>query len=201
MSHQDRERWNARYRAGSHVARAPSELLRECATLLPSRGHALDVAGGAGHNALWLAARGLESTLVDISDVALEFARERARAGGLTLRALELDLERAPLPASAAPSGRYSLIVCLHYLQRALFPAMIEALAPGGLLLFAQPTVTNLERNTRPSRRFLIEREELRELAGLSRGLLEVVRYEEAWTERGTHEAQLLARRPTAPSS
>ncbi len=200
MSSEDRERWNQRYRAGSHVSRAPSGSLRAHDELLPRRGCALDVAGGTGHNALWRAERGLEVTLVDIADVALAFAGARARERDLGLRTYALDLERDPLPASPAAGGRYELVLCLRYLQRDLFPAMIDALAPGGLLLFAQPTVTNLERNTRPSRRFLLERGELRELAGLERGQLEAVRYEEAWTERGTHEAVLLARRPAVAS-
>ncbi len=195
MAKEDRERWNQRYRAGGHVARAPSDALRALGDSLPRRGYALDVAGGTGHNALWLAERGLEVTLVDIADVALAFAGARARERDLDLRTCALDLERDPLPTSPAADGRYQLVLCLRYLQRELFPAMIAALAPGGLLLFAQPTVTNLERNDRPSRRFLLERGELRELAGLDRDQLEVLRYEEAWTERGTHEAVLLARR------
>jgi SAM-dependent methyltransferase len=194
MSSEERARWNRRYGAGTQVAAAPSSLLLEWDELLPRSGRALELAGGPGHNALWLAARGLEVTLVDISTRALELARAEAVARNLSIQTCSMDLEVTPPPASAAADGRYQLVVCRYYLQRALFPVMIEALAPGGRLLFAQPTVTNLERNSSPSRRFLLERGELRRLVSG----LELVRYDEGWSAAGVHEARVLAGKPDA---
>jgi hypothetical protein len=52
------------------------------------------------------------------------------------------------------------------------------------------PTRSNLERHTRPDPRHLLEDGEL---PGLVPGL-EIVRYEEGWTEQGRHEARLVAR-------
>jgi len=183
MSEEDRQRWNTRYRAQAQ-AREPSAFLRSLAERLPTSGRALDVAGGAGHDALWLAGRGLDVTLVDISDVALEQAAEAARQAGVSLRLQRVDLEREPLPA-----GPYALVHCQGFLLRPLFATWAQVLAPGGLLVFAQPTRSNLERNAHPSARFLLEEGELpRLLQGL-----EVLSYSEGWTEEGRHEARLVA--------
>jgi tellurite methyltransferase len=184
MSEQDRQKWNTRYREGTG-ALEPSAFLRSLAERLPRAGRALDVAGGAGLDALWLARRGLDVTLVDISEVALERAAEAAREAGVVLRLQRLDLETEPLPP-----GPYHLVVCLNYLLRPLFAELPKVLAPGGLLVFAQPTRSNLQRHPHPSARFLLEDGELPRLV---QGL-EVVSYTEGWTDEGRHEARLVAR-------
>src|SRR5512136_830793 len=98
MAVADRERWNARH--AEKAERAPhSPFLDELDDLLPRRGRALDAAGGAGRNALWLARRGLTVTLADVSDVALHLASRAAGEAGLPLDAVQTDLEAEPLPA------------------------------------------------------------------------------------------------------
>jgi len=181
----DRERWNER-----HAREAPAEPSRFVSSLdglLPRRGRALDVAGGRGRHALWLARRGLDVTLADVSDVALGVAAEAARSEGLALARVELDLEAAPLPP-----GPWDVVVCTYFLHRPLFEAFPAVLAPGGWLVFAHATRKNLERNPRPPPAHLLEDGELRSLV---RGL-DVVRCEEGWFEEGRHEARLVARRP-----
>ena len=187
MSDDDRARWDARYRRGEEGAGAPSPFVLAAAEHVPRRGRALDVAAGAGRNGLWLASRGLDVCLVDISPVGLGLAEERAARAGLRVRTVAADLEREPLPP-----GRWDVVVWTSYLQRSLFPAVRAALAPGGLWIFAHPTARNLERHPRPSRRFLLAPGEL---AG-EVGALEVLVLEEGWTAEGRHEARLLARRP-----
>src|SRR5262249_45023540 len=146
---------------------------------------ALDVAGGAGQDAIWLAGRGLEVTLADVSPVALDLAERAAVAAGVTLRRLEIDLESALFPA-----GPFDVIVSLHLLCRPLFRAFPKALAAGGLLVYLQPTRTNLERNPHPSAQYLLEPGELPRLVSE----LAVVHYEEGWFD-DRHEARLVARR------
>ncbi|HEX8698032.1 MAG TPA: class I SAM-dependent methyltransferase [Myxococcaceae bacterium] len=186
MSEEDRQRWNTRYREQAQ-AREPSGFLRSLEGQLPVTGRALDVAGGTGHDALWLARRGLDVTLVDISDVALERAAAAAREAGVALRTQRVDVECEPLPA-----GPYELVLCLNFLWRPLFAEVARVLAPGGLLVFAQPTRGNLQRHAHPSARFLLEEGELPQWV---RGL-EPVSYTEGWTEEGRHEARLVAMRP-----
>jgi tellurite methyltransferase len=189
MSDDDRARWNARYREGAKD-HEPSPFLTGLDDLLPRRGRALDVAGGAGRHALWLARRGLAATLADVSDVALAAAARAAAAEGLPLATAHVDLEREPLPA-----GPWDVVTVFYFLQRSLFPAIAATLAPGGLLVVAHPTRSNLARHPRPGPDHLLEDGEL---PSLVRGL-EVVSYEEGWCDdSGRHEARLVGRRPAA---
>jgi tellurite methyltransferase len=183
MSEEDRHRWNTRYREQTGASE-PSRFLQSLAERLPKSGRALDVAGGRGHEALWLARRGLDVTLLDVSDVALERAAAAAREAGIVLRVQRIDLETEPLPR-----GPYDVVLCLNFLWRPLFTAFAQVLSPGGLLIFAQPTRSNLQRNPHPSARFLLEDGEL---PGLLQGL-KIVSYTEGWTEEGRHEARLVA--------
>jgi tellurite methyltransferase len=188
VSDGDRERWNARYR--EEVAPpSPVPWLASLDAVLPRRGRALDVGGGSGRHALWLARRGLEVTLTDVSDVALERAARLARAEGLSLATVQADLETGPLPP-----GVWDLILCLYFLHRPLFPALAAALAPGGILVVAHATRRNLERHPRPGPRWVLEEGELPTLVTG----LEVLRSEEGWLESGRHEARLVARRAAA---
>jgi SAM-dependent methyltransferase len=186
MAEADRERWDARYRAESMAPRGPSPSLVALADLLPTLGRALDVAGGTGRHALWLAARGLDVTLADISGVALERASQEARRLGLPLRTMEIDLE-----AEGLPGGPWELILCAYFLWRPLFATAPAALAPGGTLVAIHPTRSNLQRHERPGPAYLLEDGEL---PGLVRPL-EIVRSEEGWTAEGRREARLVARR------
>jgi tellurite methyltransferase len=192
MASGDRERWNAKYQ-DAQVTEQPSAFLLSLDSILPRRGRALELAGGAGRNALWLAQRGLDVTLTDVSDAALERAAQAAEAGRtasgrLKLATLQIDLETEPFPA-----GRWQLVFCSYFLYRPLFAAIPQALAPGGLLVVIHPTRKNLERHPRPGPAFLLEDGEL---PGLVSGL-EIVRSEEGWADSGRHEARLAARRPT----
>jgi tellurite methyltransferase len=188
MARADRDRWNARY-AEKAAASAPSPFLEALDGLLPRRGRALDVAGGAGRHALWLARRGLDVTLADVSDVALGQSAAAAAAEGLRLETVLVDLEEAPLPA-----GPWDLVLCTYFLHRPLLAAAPAALAPGGLLVVAHATRRNLERHPRPGPGHLLEDGELPSLLGG----LELLRLEEGWLEAGRHEARAVARRPAA---
>jgi SAM-dependent methyltransferase len=157
------------------------------ADALPRRGRALDAAGGAGRHTLWLASRGLDVTLVDVSDVAVTLAR----AAGIA------DARVWDLEEQGAPPGPWDLILSFHYLHRPLFAAYAEALAPGGMLVVVQPTRRNLERHPRPPAPFLLDEGELPRLVPG----LELLRYDEGWLEEGRHEARLLARRPARVST
>lgn len=186
----DRERWNARYakvtREETRPPGAPGALL-ELADLLPSSGDAADLAGGLGDAALWMAERGLDATLVEVSDRACAIAEQRAEEHGLPLKTIVHDLA-----ADGIPGGPWDVLTCFHYLDRELLDSLHDSLKPGGVVLIGIATVTNLERHARPSARFLLERDEL---PGLLHGL-EVVRHVEDWAPWGYHEARVAARRP-----
>lgn len=185
VGREDQERWDGRHAARASL-REPAAAVVALAEHLPREGTALDVAGGAGRHAIWLARRGLTVTLVDVSAVALGQASEAADAAGVSLRRVHADLE------SGLPRGPWDVILCHHYLQRDLFEIFPRVLRPGGVLVVVQPTVRNRERHERPSPRFLLDEGELRRLAS---GLT-VIAYDEGWGSQGRHEATLVATRP-----
>lgn len=187
MSQEERTKWDARYRAmDRHAAAEPSAVLAVIEGLLPSRGRALDVGGGAGRHAVWLARRGLDVTVADISEAGLAIARERAEAAGVRVATAAADLESEPLPA-----GPWDLVVVFHFLLRPLLGVFSQVLAPGGVLAVVHPTRSNLARHEKPGAAFLLEDGEL---PGLVKGL-SIVRYDEGWLEEGRHEARLVARK------
>jgi SAM-dependent methyltransferase len=190
MSEADREAWNERH-GEAEAPGVPSPFLVGLDPILPRHGRALDVAGGRGRHALWLARRGLDVALADVSDVALFIAAQQARAEGLPLTTLRIDFGSSPLPP-----GSWDVILSFYFLDRRLFATYGSALAPGGLLVVCHPTRKNLERHARPPAQYLLEDGELPSLVmGSPAAGLEVVSYQEGWSESDRHEARLAARR------
>jgi 2-polyprenyl-3-methyl-5-hydroxy-6-metoxy-1,4-benzoquinol methylase len=190
----DRERWNARWREQAGELAPPAAFLVEHTGILPRTGRALDIAGGAGRHAVWLARAGLDVTMVDVSDVAIERAERRAIAAQVAkrVRFRWVDLTD-PGPAGELPPGPFDVIVMFHYLDRARRDAIADLLSVGGLVIACQPTVRNLEQHARPSRDYLVAEGELEAWAtGLD---LEIVVAREGWNAEHRHEAELIARR------
>jgi 2-polyprenyl-3-methyl-5-hydroxy-6-metoxy-1,4-benzoquinol methylase len=122
---QDRIKWNKK-----HAAKAPGQMIpavvRDYIDRAPS-GRALDIACGTGAVSLFMAGKGFRVDAVDISDVALGHLA-RQHPGIQTICA---DLDTFDLP-----ENRYHLITNIRFLNRRLFPQIIKALVPGGLLIF-----------------------------------------------------------------
>lgn len=179
--------WDDRYRSEPVPTEPGIFVTDELLPLLGEPGRAVDLAGGAGRHAIWLAQRGWEVTLVDSSRVALDLASRRASAAGV-----DLGVVLADLTSDALPPGPWDLILITHYLQRDLFAKAARLLVPGGLLAFSIATVRNLDRHERPPRRAVLAEHEAPTLAGD----LEIVFYEEGWSRAGRHEARVIARAP-----
>jgi tellurite methyltransferase len=144
--------WDAKHRIEAEgLVQEASTLLRELLPLLPL-GPALDLACGTGRNALFLA-RKRPVTAVDRSEAALDALAKRAALAGIAVsrgsgidrarsgvRIVVADLERSQLPTEA-----FNAIICTDYLQRSLFPKMVAALAPNGMLMFETFTRAQLE--------------------------------------------------------
>jgi tellurite methyltransferase len=144
----ERQLWNEKFAAGSHASLEPDPFLLSAykefvQPLQRHPGTALDVAGGVGRHALWLAKKKWKVTLMDVSDVALEMAQRNARRQRVKLEIRFADLsttEGRRLVASEA----YDLILVFFYLERKLFPALMRALKPGGILIYKTYTVDQL---------------------------------------------------------
>ena len=180
----DRAYWNQRYTEAPWTEE-PSSWLTKNADILLQSGRALDIAGGPGRNALWLAALGWEVTVVDVSNVALKLATDRARELDLLLTTTLGDLSIDPLPV-----GPWDLVMVFHYLDKDLLRRIESVLRHGGVLVGALATATNLERNDRPPLPYLLDDGELPSLLGD----LEMLEYEEGWLD-DRHDARFVARR------
>jgi tellurite methyltransferase len=155
----DRERWNAKFLGGEAQSAEPDPLLLEaCANLTPGR--ALDLAGGAGRHALWLAQHGWQTVLSDISDEGLAIAAKRAEDAGVALT-----LRREPAAATltgASNSERFELIVVFWCLLRDQFPAFPALLSPGGLLVYKTYTTEHVRYSEGHSQQTALHPGELR---------------------------------------
>ena len=141
MALSDRERWDQRYTdPGERLSQGPNTLLPQVVPPAPPGAHALDLACGLGHNALWLAAQGYRVAAIDISPAALRHARaEMLRRGLSGVTFIAADLDDFPLPSAA-----YDLVCVFRFLDRALFPAIRACVRPGGLVVYQTFNVRRL---------------------------------------------------------
>jgi SAM-dependent methyltransferase len=133
MSDADRAKWQRKYHDGAYASRRhPSMYLQQhLPAMAPPCKRALDLACGAGRNALYLAAKGYQ---VDAVDIAAEGLQRGKAAAGNSLAGInwhEHDLD-AGLPDAL---DQYGLIVMIRYLDIALLGMASERLLPGGYLL------------------------------------------------------------------
>src|SRR5579859_328717 len=142
MELDEKASWNKKYSEGSHSSLEPDPFLVSAYEEFLSGispGLALDVAGGVGRHSIWLAQRGWRVKLVDISEVGVKQAEENATKMGTPSSIITevRDLN------SAKDLGReqYDLVVVFFFLQRELFPALADAIKPGGFLIYK--TYTN----------------------------------------------------------
>jgi dihydroneopterin aldolase len=178
---------------GIRIARQRDDLLPEpkpASFLLASRrflknGTILDVAAGHGRNALYLAGLGFSVDAIDRDEQALLKLAGRATERGLTqLNVHRIDLESESGLTSELNSKRYNDgydgVLVFFYLHRPLFPTIIRALKPGGVLVYETFLIDNHYHYHHPRRKeFCLARNELLQL---TQGL-RVLHYEE-----GRHE-------------
>ena len=106
----------------AHAITAPSAWVERWAPLI-THGTVLDVACGSGRHARFFLSKGLKVVAVDREPQAIPGARF-----------VQADLEGgAPWPFAGE---RFEGVVVTNYLHRPLFPRLLEALAPGGVLLY-----------------------------------------------------------------
>lgn len=147
---------------------APSPWVTRWAHLVRPGGRVLDLACGSGRHAAWFAARGHAVLGVDRDATALA----ALAAAGIATR--HADLEQGTWPL--ADEGPFDAIVVTNYLHRPLWPHLLDALAPGGVLFYETFAAGN-ETVGKPSNpAFLLRPGELLEAV---RGTLRVVGFED----------------------
>jgi len=162
----------------------PSDWVRRWAHLVPAGATLLDVACGSGRHLRWFAARGVQVTGVDRSPEAVA----AARSAGVGVLA---DLEADPWPL---PGRGFDAVLVTNYLHRPLLTAILESVAPGGLLIY-ETFAQGQETVGRPARaEFLLAPGEL---LSACRGM-HVVAYEDGWLQTPRRVQRIVARRAPA---
>lgn len=86
------------------------ETVRKLDTHLPDSGKILDAGGGAGRYAIWLAERGYDVTIVDISQRQVEIARERAAASDVASKVTAI---QGSITDLGFPTATFDATCCL----------------------------------------------------------------------------------------
>ena len=123
MAQEDKERWDEKYQ-NNPMPNEPIKLVSDYASLATGR-QALDIACGMGRHSKYLASKGFTVDALDISSVAIGHLNNIPN-----INAIEVDFDTFTLPKE-----KYDLIVCTYFLERRLFPQMIDALKPNGIIL------------------------------------------------------------------
>jgi SAM-dependent methyltransferase len=163
-----RHDWEARQRVSAGPG-TPEPSVIEMLDLLP-RGRALDVAAGTGRHSVALARVGFKVIAIDYAEAALRSLQSIARAEKLPVWMLVADLS-----TFALPRARFDAILNLNFLDRALVPRLIEALRPGGALLFDTFLIDQAATGHPRNPDFMLQHYELREMLGG----MDLVRYRE----------------------
>ena len=156
----------------AHRSDAPSAWVTRWAFMAPAGCTVLDVACGGGRHARYFAQRGHRVEAVDRDAAALA-----ALAGVSNVTTRCADIEGAPWPYAGSIFG---VVVVTHYLHRPLFTRLLDALAPGGLLIYETFAAGNecFGRPANPD--FLLRPGELLEVV---RDRLRVLAYEDLFVD------------------
>ncbi len=191
MELDEKSSWNKKYSEGSHGSLEPDPFLVSAYDEFlfgTTPGLALDVAGGVGRHSIWLAQRGWRVKLMDISEIGIQQAEENANRTG-TAESISKEI-RDLNTMSDLGREQYDLVVVFFFLQRELFPALLEAIKPGGILIYKTYTTEQKNFSGGPSHpMFLLEPNELLHAFRSMR----VLHYHETIQEKGV--AELVARK------
>jgi len=186
------DRWNQKYRASpgswlEHDPFLPRAFSEYIHPLFPAGGNVLDLAGGAGRHAIWLARQGWEVTLIDIAEEGLALARKNAEGVVSQIHFVLDDLSHF-----RAAQAQFDLVIAFFFLERSIFPQIVKAIRPGGLLVYKTLTRAQLSLPGGPrDPAHLLEEGELQRLAETEK--LQVLHYREQITAKAT--AELVARK------
>jgi SAM-dependent methyltransferase len=150
-SEHERAHWDLKYEQGLPSLESPDPFFvtafnQFVADHFPNGGTALDLAGGVGRHALWLAKRNWQVTVVDISEVAIRKLDRIALQLDLTLDLFALDATEYQFKP-----GRFDLIVMFYHFDRDICPRILSALKPGGFLICKSSLSWDTHEGTAPT--------------------------------------------------
>lgn len=125
-------RWNEKYQHAKLIDTLQAEpLLLQYAAIIKNTGLALDLAAGTCHISVQLAQSKNEVIAVDCSVAALQLGQQLAYLHDVKLLPLVADLSCWSFPRCS-----FDMITCFRYLDRKIFPKLVDALKPRGLLIY-----------------------------------------------------------------
>lgn len=186
MSAEDRVRWDKVYRQRAKEAYPnPNPILLQFTPHVEADDGctALDLAGGVGQDAIWLAQQGYTVDLMDISRVALQRARTEMMLRNVRrINLLQIDVDAIDLKSDA-----YNLVTVTRYLQRNLFSHIKNSVRSGGRVIYDTYNVRYLELVPEFNKAFLL-------------GLGELQSYFHNWQiihhEEEDHNSRIVAVKP-----
>jgi SAM-dependent methyltransferase len=143
-----KDRWEQRYSGDDYVfGTEPNDFLRANVGLLPP-GRVLCLAEGEGRNATYLGSQGYDVSSIDLTEAGVAKTLRLAATRGVSVKATVGDLATADLGVS-----RWNAIVSIFAhvppaVRRDLHRRVVDALAPGGVLLLESYTPAQIGRGT-----------------------------------------------------
>lgn len=128
--------WDERYATDEFLfGTEPNDFLKAESAALTPRGKVLCLADGEGRNGVYLAGLGHEVTSIDQSVRGLEKAQLLASERQVSISTIQADLTDHDLG-----EGKWDAIVSIFFhmppeLREAIYPRIVRALKPGGVLL------------------------------------------------------------------
>jgi SAM-dependent methyltransferase len=162
-----------------HATENPAAWVQRWSHLVPAGQPVLDVACGAGRHMRWLHDQGHPVVGVDRSPEAIAAVAELGEV-------LCADLENGPWPW---PGRAFGGVVVTNYLWRPLFPALLQSVAAGGVLIYETFATGNETVGKPASPEFLLQPGELLRLCSE----LHVVAFEDGYLEQPARFVQRIA--------
>lgn len=141
--------WDDRYADSDYLfGTAPNDFLKSVANRLTPNSQILCLADGEGRNGVYLATLGHKVTAIDQSRVGLEKAKKLAEQKQVSIETIEADLAEYDLGVES-----WDCIVSIFFhipsaVRAHIYPRIITALKPGGILVLESYTPEQLNHGT-----------------------------------------------------
>ncbi len=147
---QARSHWDQKYEQGLPSLEKPDPFFLDAfshfvAGPFPKGGDALDLAGGVGRHALWLAKQSWSVSVVDISEVAIQKLAHEAGRLGVALNLFAMDVTEFHFKPA-----QFDLVVMFYHFDRDVCPSVLSTLRSGGLLICKSSVAWNTYEGTAP---------------------------------------------------
>jgi len=161
--------------------------LKSCA----SNGAIIDLACGGGRNGLFLANQGLPVIFADSSENALQTVESALQEINNQSKTWLIDFEQPNI--NPLENKQFSAALVFRYLHRPLIPYLLEAISPGGIIIYETFTIDNKQFGRPNNPDFLLQPGEL---GRLFKNWNILHQFEGVLTQPDRAVAQIVCRKP-----